>query len=468
MHKPEDGLARRPKYSIVRETGDGLLSETRPIPRLLYRFFDSGSQGINQASGFMAGLFVHHPLVPSHLIEEAVFEAASIGHLTPEIKPSPFVSFFDSLRPALYRALQSSLDPYISIIDTADLMEAHKRRHGVENGCIFSAEDIIFRYKMKLRRNYYGPSEWLVWGSVPSVAVVTTFSMRQLRDYVYTNAHVEEVVQIRTFDTARCYQEVFRKLEYPAHLSAHQIGNTIRALLLAMRMPEHHLLEAARTVRAKWRLNEADPVAFYRGVLGKRAMIAHEGRVLQEDQPEYHIMEELTERFSTWSNAGSDLARQAEQYTWPSAGIDGEKVQSLRTLKPQRSVAGDIANADLTAFANDMLRYLAEGTPSPAAWAGCCIPPPVRTLLSPSVRSPTPAAIRKSRRKRNFIDLTTKDHDYYTSTSKGYASRLDVDDHDTEDSGFIIVHRNNEEKDSFRRMQGDEDEDLVYLTAPED
>ena len=101
------------------------------IPKLCtltYIRFDADSQGLNSNNQFRAGLYreVNTPISPPAIGPK--LKAQFLSHLTPEKKPSPFISTFENFLPALHRALKSGKDAYISIIDLQQVEKDSRKR----------------------------------------------------------------------------------------------------------------------------------------------------------------------------------------------------------------------------------------------------------------------------------------------------------------------------------------------------
>lgn len=135
--------------SLVRRVDDDGNKAPR-MPCLVYRFWDPdlNLHSVNSSIGFRAGMFKDPTQPVTGIPEPDQLAALALNHLTlaPEqASPSPFISFFDSLRPTLYRALQraavaapSSAGQYIAIVDLVILQSTCRcgRRHVSGSSCL--------------------------------------------------------------------------------------------------------------------------------------------------------------------------------------------------------------------------------------------------------------------------------------------------------------------------------------------
>ncbi len=156
----------------------GLLSETssgkgiatkatnkpRILPRLVFRWYNNRSQGLNTPTEIVAGKFLDKPkdIPPPEWALEAVR-----NHLTPHKLPSPFVSFRESLRPCLFRALKAGVETHahIAIVDLWKLRDMNHQKWG-SCQAIKACPDLVEQYNLTLggRGTYKGGGEWLTYG----------------------------------------------------------------------------------------------------------------------------------------------------------------------------------------------------------------------------------------------------------------------------------------------------------------
>jgi hypothetical protein len=130
------------------------------LPRLLFRYSDdhSSSKGpfFNNCTGFIAGRFVEDPAnIPTPPVGAAL-KAVALSHLTPEFVTTPFISFFSSMLPALHRAIRSSSNPYLTIIDGHIAEQGLKDRFGERTKVTYSVYDIVTEFGLQLRGGYNG------------------------------------------------------------------------------------------------------------------------------------------------------------------------------------------------------------------------------------------------------------------------------------------------------------------------
>lgn len=161
-----------PSFQRVSETGNKL----QRAPRLLYRWYNSESQGLNTPNQLRAGRFVD----ASCQIPTPEWDIESVSnHLIPEKKPSPFISFRDEMRPCMVHALHANenSNAYLTIIDFQSFLTASRQRLGDDSAARY-CPTLVKRFALKLGRKgtYTGRGEWLLYGIVSflfSILVIT-------------------------------------------------------------------------------------------------------------------------------------------------------------------------------------------------------------------------------------------------------------------------------------------------------
>ena len=124
-------------FSSISAIGSGSLDLENPM------LTNSSSQGVNRLIGFRAGRFLHGSIPPPETNDIEFGKLCNI-HLRPLKEPSPFVSVFDNLRPALSRALRSSGNAHVAVINIDYL--SNMRIAGSE--VLFRAGPLVKKYEI--------------------------------------------------------------------------------------------------------------------------------------------------------------------------------------------------------------------------------------------------------------------------------------------------------------------------------
>ncbi|MCJ1281056.1 hypothetical protein MMC26_000374 [Xylographa opegraphella] len=239
---------------------------------MVFRFYDNNSRGVNCASGFLSGDFERTPVTQPGLFSEAFLGPAE-NHLRRFHVPSPFISVWDSLLPALHRGLRSdayrSGNAYIAIIDAEQLDVGHSSEYAKA----IRVREIVHELKSRgryLDMRYWGSSEYLVYRDIPQSAVLTTFSVDSLREYVEAWPAVDQILRLHGIEAAA------RQIEYNTDLNATALpmslfaGQTIGHFLAFIGLPHSNLELLALKMSWVWKFagaaNQERKVAYLEGV----------------------------------------------------------------------------------------------------------------------------------------------------------------------------------------------------------
>ncbi|PGH13560.1 hypothetical protein AJ79_03553 [Helicocarpus griseus UAMH5409] len=163
----------------------------RAKPRILYRFYNTESSGINNPKGFSAGLWATGPShIPNAcLYDQRVLEAMAKTHLSRYNIKSPFVSTSSGFLVTFHKLLTQGKDAKMSIIDASKL----------DQRGLFSAQEILYKDPLgtDITPGYCGWAEWLVWGSIPEEAIVCTISEFRLLEIANVYPDIESVLQVK-------------------------------------------------------------------------------------------------------------------------------------------------------------------------------------------------------------------------------------------------------------------------------
>jgi hypothetical protein len=149
---------------VTKRTAPQSPPKIRSLPRLVFRWYNTMSQGLNTPTELRAGRF----LDKSQKIPTPAWEREAVkSHLIPLKSPSPFISFRESCRPCIFRALKAGVDTNarITVVDLHKLRELSNQQWGNDEA-IKDCADLIRNFDLKLgkRGQYTGGEEWLVHG----------------------------------------------------------------------------------------------------------------------------------------------------------------------------------------------------------------------------------------------------------------------------------------------------------------
>ncbi|OCK78485.1 hypothetical protein K432DRAFT_457722 [Lepidopterella palustris CBS 459.81] len=170
-------------------------SFSRQAPTLVYRVYDERSQTQRTSHGFRAAFFGSRKrgVTNALSIDDELFEAFAEKHFWEHVKGcSPFISVTDSLLCAIVYARRSFHDgrkTRVAVMDISNL-----------GSSTFNAADLIARLKRKGELEgcrYKGGGEWVVWGEIPSSAIMYDFAFSELQDLASRDAAVEQTLRLQ-------------------------------------------------------------------------------------------------------------------------------------------------------------------------------------------------------------------------------------------------------------------------------
>lgn len=157
------GVKALPMRQNVEQFGNRILE----YPRLIYRSYDTHSQGLNTPTCIRAGKFhdLNERVPPPEWTREAVW-----NHLEHGKQPSPYISFRQNLRACMFSAIKSDdeSNSCIAIVDLQSFLAAAQRRWGVDDAAQW-CPILVRRFGLRPGRNrsYTGTSEFLLYGRAP-------------------------------------------------------------------------------------------------------------------------------------------------------------------------------------------------------------------------------------------------------------------------------------------------------------
>lgn len=260
------GRVPRESYTEYDHKLKVLDSQGRIMSRIVFRWWNANSQGLNSANQLRAGLYksanskIAPPLCGPKL------QSAFLSHLTPEKRPSPFISTFESFLPALNRALKSERDAYISIIDLQEVERNSRERFPNAQEVIWPIKVVIKQYGFNLRNNYKG-HEWLVHGIIEKSAIIQTVRVSDLRYFARTGRirHMRDVLyymgqQQHAFG-------LLDKLQIRLPKTCYSTGQLVGRVLENLRVPNKYRALLGRKINFMMRFEK------YRNISRQKAFI---------------------------------------------------------------------------------------------------------------------------------------------------------------------------------------------------
>ena len=185
------------------------------LPSLLWRYWDSSSQGHNSANGFKSGRSAHARVPPrgpplcKNLEWMDVLEHLNPSNRREQRIHTPFISTSSRLLWLLRKALRKQ-DPSgcISVIDSS-LLDPQ----GVYYVPPFHAE-LKKRFVFNNGAQYYkGISEHLVWNEIPSSAMIKTISLDGFCAFVNGNGDIKRLMRLDKVASRSKLDEISRTLK---------------------------------------------------------------------------------------------------------------------------------------------------------------------------------------------------------------------------------------------------------------
>ena len=139
-------------------------SACKSLPKLVFRWYNDQSQGLNTPAELRAGKFLDQ----SQTITPPVWTMEAVtNHLVPHKLLSPFISFRESLRPCIFRALKAGMDTNacVTLVNLEKVRDMSIQKWGSENA-VKACPNLIKHFGLTLGRggSYKGGGEWLVHG----------------------------------------------------------------------------------------------------------------------------------------------------------------------------------------------------------------------------------------------------------------------------------------------------------------
>ncbi|CAG8930466.1 unnamed protein product [Penicillium salamii] len=225
------------------------------IPPLLYRWFNEDSQGENSNEGFISGLFCEEPSFDREYISDDEFEEHFIHHVTREKTPTPFISTSESPLAPIHRAIKSQKPASVVVFDTTKLQTP-----------VFYAHPIA-RHTNTFTQKWKGYGEYLIWGEVPSSAIVFMCPISEVEQLAANHSDINRLLLLRFLREAQfCNRLLWDRLarkKKPAYKS----GRTFGKLLFLLHFPRLYWEHVAAGFMRYWGwTREEERVNFLRGM----------------------------------------------------------------------------------------------------------------------------------------------------------------------------------------------------------
>lgn len=210
------------------------------LPLLLYRWYNGDSQGVNSDQELLAGLFCYSPFFGRDEICDEEFLAFFRCHVTKRKSKTPFISSFRSPLAPIHRAIHSELDAAIAVIDTSKL-----------NTKVFYAHPLA-KHTDSFTYSWRGFGEFLIWGQVPTEAIVFTLKAHELERISRTHKDISRLIQLPLIhESFRCNQSLRDRLA-AKRKSAYKSGRTLGKLLSLLCFPRIYWESFAQWFTKSW------------------------------------------------------------------------------------------------------------------------------------------------------------------------------------------------------------------------
>lgn len=217
------------------------------VPSVLYRWSNVDSMGINSKQHLVAGLFASELKLKSpeeYSVDD--FRNLVLQHVRIMHVPSPFISTFMTPLSPIHRALKKREGALVTIIDPSQLQTP-----------IYSAQALVSN--LALREGWYcGVGEYLIWGSVPSQAIVTSFKISDLERIAAEDQAIGEILQFDQIEASvSCGDPLRRALARGPGKVDHSSGFTVGRLLRRLSVPQSHSEAVAGNITCSWKFGHA-------------------------------------------------------------------------------------------------------------------------------------------------------------------------------------------------------------------
>ncbi|KAJ5095830.1 hypothetical protein NUU61_005186 [Penicillium alfredii] len=225
------------------------------LPPLLFRWSNFDSQGINCKTELRAGLFENTGSLifnPGDISQE--FLEHFKNHATKAKLKTPFISTSQAPISPVHRGIRAGKGAILTIIDTSKL-----------DTPIFTAQELV---KLTDTRTpcYRGYGEFLVWGRVPTPAIVSTIYIDTLKELVAGHPEIEYLLQFSLFQSRKACNNGFIADLTKREIPKHQAGCILGKLLEILEIPVPHRENVARASVQRWHWSQKRLSEFLQGI----------------------------------------------------------------------------------------------------------------------------------------------------------------------------------------------------------
>ncbi|KAJ9299221.1 hypothetical protein DTO271G3_2843 [Paecilomyces variotii] len=217
---------------------------TSEIPKVLYRYYNVDSQGWNSQKGFVAGLFMEgdRRIVPVTGYSSDEFDRMFQNHVRWHHVTTPFISTFSDLLAPVHRALRRKEGASLAVIDTKHIRQP-----------VYSASHLIEKKGLQISDKYTGRAEYLIWGSIPEEAIVTTFKISTLQGIAQRHSDIARLLQLDGIERIkRCGKQLEEFLKKgPGRLNK-ECGSIVGRCLRIVKVPASLAIDLAILVAEAW------------------------------------------------------------------------------------------------------------------------------------------------------------------------------------------------------------------------
>ncbi|KAJ5574383.1 uncharacterized protein N7459_008810 [Penicillium hispanicum] len=255
------------------------------LPLVLYRWSNFSSQGVNSRSIFLAGQFASTEarFMRPEQLHVSEFLKHFCSHVRKEKVPTPFISAFTLPLAPVHRSLHSPEGAMVSVIDTGKL-----------DTPVYKAQSLV-PLTGTATMGWRGYGEFLIWGRVPTPAIVATFTIASLKEVAAANDDIHRFLQLPLIESNfRCNPKLHNELK--RRISSIEVhGQTLKRLAESLGVPEPYRDIVARGFWESWTKKLPDQPQFSAADNTETQITLNDARLLQptqtlragSDTPEY-------------------------------------------------------------------------------------------------------------------------------------------------------------------------------------
>lgn len=302
------------------------------LPPLLYRWFNTNSQGINSETIFVAGCFTRtYPdiISPRHISKEEFLDTFE-SHVRRVHIPTPFISVFSRQLAPIHRALRNRNNAKISVIDPRKIQNS-----------VFHAQLLARTTRTEVDR-WKGYGEFAVWGCIPSEAIISTFDITTLEDIASRDPEIREFLQLSLIkEQALCDVRLYRQLR--ANLETYKYEDCyslLERLARELGVPREFYESFAMGMYEAWtrdlgRLHREREDLLHPPSVSPEPPISNQGNAPDMDGAEQRFTRSISESETSYVPATSDDGSCSES----SSDEEDTMSQSPEAICPRRDTA---------------------------------------------------------------------------------------------------------------------------------